>query len=69
MTAERRADSAASGSRVSERGRVGEDDLRGEEQRRGEELIKASNAAAELSWSASDEDSPSDKTIYERELK
>ncbi len=68
MTAERRADSAASGRAASEEGREGEVDLRGEEERRGEEpRINASSGAPESSWSASDDDSPSDRTVCEKQ--
>lgn len=64
MTAERRADSAESGREASDEGREGDVDLRGEEEWRGEEpRINASSGAPELSWSASDDDSPSDKTV------
>lgn len=68
MTAERRADSAESGRGASVGGREGEDDLRGEEEEeeewRGEEpRINASSGAPVLSWSASDDDSPSDNTV------
>lgn len=66
MTAERRADSAESGRGASVGGREGEIDLRGEEEEewRGEEpRINASSGAPVLSWSASDDDSPSDKTV------
>lgn len=59
MTAERRADSAESGRRVSEEVREGEVDRRGEEESR----INVSSEAPELSWSASDDDSPTDKTV------
>lgn len=59
MTAERRAHSAESGRGASGEDREGEVDLRGEEEPR----INASSGAPELSWSASDDDSPSDKTV------
>lgn len=59
MTAERRADRAESGRGASEEVREGEVDLQGEEEPR----INGSSGAPELSWSASEDDSPSDKTV------
>lgn len=67
MTAEHRADNAASEGGASEEGREGEEDLRGEEVRWDEKpRINASSGTPELSWSASDDDSVSDKTVYKR---
>lgn len=60
MTAERRADSAESGRGASE-----EVDLQGEEERR----INGRSGAPELSWSASEDDSPSAKTVYQKKIK
>lgn len=66
-TAEHKADSPASERGAREEGREGEDDLRGEEERWGEKpRTNASSGAPELSWSASDDDSPSDNTVYRR---
>lgn len=58
VTAERRADRAESGRRGSDEGRDGEADLRGDEP-----WNNASSGAPEFSWSASDEESPSGKTV------
>lgn len=59
VTAERRADSAASGRGAREEGREGEGDRCDEEP-----SIKANRGAPELSWSASDDDSLSDENVY-----
>lgn len=69
-TAERRADSTASEMGASEEeeeeeGRVGELDLRGEgERHEGEPRINDSRAEPELSWSASDDESPSKQIVW-----
>lgn len=61
MTAVRRADSAESGRRVREEEvRDGEADLHEEED---EPRISASSAAPVVSWSASDDESPSERTV------
>lgn len=60
MTAVRRADSAESGGRVREEVREGEADLQEEEE---EPRISASSGAPVVSWSASDDESPSERTV------
>lgn len=60
MTAERRADKAESGTGTSEDAREGEVDRRGEE---AGPRISGISGVPELSWSASEDDSPSDNTV------
>lgn len=62
VTAVRRADSAESGGRVREEVREGEADLQEEEE---EPRISASSGAPVVSWSASDDESPSERTVWQ----
>lgn len=64
MTAARSADKAESGGRVREEVREGEVVLQEEEEE--QPRVSASSGAPLVSWSASEDESPSDRTVLQR---
>lgn len=66
MTAARSADKAESGGRVREEVREGEVVLQEEEEAQPRVSVSASSGAPLVSWSASEDESPSDRTVLQR---